>query len=435
MVVLPKLYRATSQVQSKAFPGWDRASTVVLAFWVAVLAVDRVDFLGGEGPFVLTPFLLLTPVVLALEVVRHSSTRERLRSERGAPYLLLLSLLVVVILLSSLLALDPIMSAKRSVLLAFQAFGTLIVAGVMAGRASSPKILVSGAKIGIGLYVVFCAMEIAALFANLSEPVHFGFVSLDLWPHMYYGLVPRVSGPVIDANRGSLMMVFFLFILLRWAAPGPGRWAWTVVGSALVLLTLSRSGVLAGVMALGMAWAGSREIRVARGAVLVGSLCLALFSGWMMVDAGARSALFRLTAPLAQRLSPLERSTNEHLHLLGRGLEEATESVKRVGIGIGYGNAYLVLQDVFPGNKYGNFHSLYLTMMAESGVFALLLVAAILVCPLVVPGPWRPLIMGLVAFNVFYQTQAEPLFWFALAMAWLTPPVEKPAPEPTVLEL
>ena len=27
---------------------------------------------------------------------------------------------------------------------------------------------------------------------------------------------------------------------------------------------------------------------------------------------------------------------------------------------------------------------------------------------------------GFVAFNVFYQTLAEPLFWFALAMAWLT---------------
>ena len=124
--------------------------------------------------------------------------------------------------------------------------------------------------------------------------------------------------------------------------------------------------------------------------------------------------------PLAQRLSPTEASTQEHFTLLGRGLEEGTESVKRATIGMGYGNSYMELQDVFPGNKYGNFHSLYVTMLAESGVFALILSLVLLGYPLGLPGNWRSLIAGFVAFNVFYQTLAEPLFWFALAMAWLT---------------
>ena len=106
--------------------------------------------------------------------------------------------------------------------------------------------------------------------------------------------------------------------------------------------------------------------------------------------------------------------------LLGRGVEEGTESLKRAAIGMGYGNSYMELQDIFPGNKYGNFHSLYVTMLAESGVLALILSLILLGYPLGLSGGWRPLIAGFVAFNVFYQTLAEPLFWFALAMAWLT---------------
>ena len=35
----------------------------LLAIWVALLGADRLDLLGGRGPVVLTPFLLLTPIV------------------------------------------------------------------------------------------------------------------------------------------------------------------------------------------------------------------------------------------------------------------------------------------------------------------------------------------------------------------------------------
>ena len=156
-------------------------------------------------------------------------------------------------------------------------------------------------------------------------------------------------------------------------------------------------------------------------ATLVG---LALLSGGLMVNGSARSTIVRTLEPLAQRMSPTEASTQEHFLLLGRGMEEATESLKRASIGMGYGNSYIELQDVFPGNKYGNFHSLYVTMLAESGVLALILSLLLLAYPLGLLSPWGALISGFVAFNVFYQTLAEPLFWFSLAMAWLT--VEKP---------
>ena len=34
--------------------------------------------------------------------------------------------------------------------------------------------------------------------------------------------------------------------------------------------------------------------------------------------------------------------------------------------------------------------------------------------------PWRAVIAGSVAFNIFYQTNTDPVFWFVLALAWMT---------------
>ena len=106
------------------------------------------------------------------------------------------------------------MSARRSALLSFLGISTFAVAVTVSGRRESRRALVSGAKLGLTLAVVFGVLEVLAFISNLSEPFRFGFLTIDLWPHMYYGIVPRISGQVMDANRGGLLIVFYLFILL-----------------------------------------------------------------------------------------------------------------------------------------------------------------------------------------------------------------------------
>lgn len=401
--------------------GWNRVSSILLVLWVALLGLDRVDFLGGEGPFLLTPFLLLTPLLIGFEVFRWAGSRERVRLRAtGAWYLLSLLLFLGVVLLSTFLARDLLMSAKRFALLGFISLGTLAVAAVVSGREGTVRALVLGAKVGLGITLLFALLEGMAFWVGLTDPVRLGFVSVNLWPHTYYGILPRISGPVLDANRGGLLMVFYLFVLLRWGRSGPGRAGWVLLGALMIVLSLSRSALLAGGIVALVAWVDGREVVVSRRVALAGLAILALGSGWLLASPASREGLARTLSPLAQRLSPMESSTREHFYLLGRGVEEGTGSVKRAVIGLGYGNAYLVLQDVFPGNKYGNFHSLYVTMLAESGVLALILSLVLLLSPLLLPGPFRPLVAGFVFFNLFYQTLAEPLFWFALALAWLT---------------
>jgi hypothetical protein len=396
-------------------------SMVLLVLWIALLGVDRIDFLGGEGGFILTPFLILTPILMVFEGFRVLENRAGIQLQRqGEAYLLLLLFFLSIVLISTFLAQDPLMSAKRSALLLFLGIGTFSVAVTVSGRKESRRALVAGAKLGFILALVFSVLEVVTFLSNLSEPFRFGFLTVNLWPHTYYGIVPRISGQVVDANRGGLLMVFYLFILLRWDRPGVRRWSWLTLGSVLILLSLSRSAILTGFITVFLMWSEGRKFQLNRRAVFALLIGLVIGSGWLMASSSARSGIVRGLEPLAQRLSPTEASTQEHFMLLGRGVEEGTESLKRATIGMGYGNSYMELQDIFPSNKYGNFHSLYVTMLAESGVFALILSLVLLGYPLGLLGAWRPLIAGFVAFNIFYQTLAEPLFWFALAMAWLT---------------
>ena len=47
----------------------------LVALWCMLLAADRVDVFAGAGPFVLTPFLLLTPLVVLSALEPFPGTR------------------------------------------------------------------------------------------------------------------------------------------------------------------------------------------------------------------------------------------------------------------------------------------------------------------------------------------------------------------------
>jgi len=55
---------------------------LLLPLWVALIGADRIDLLGGHGPIVLTPFYVLTPLVIGREAVRRSKS---LRSSTAPP--------------------------------------------------------------------------------------------------------------------------------------------------------------------------------------------------------------------------------------------------------------------------------------------------------------------------------------------------------------
>jgi hypothetical protein len=255
-------------------------------------------------------------------------------------------------------------------------------------------------------------LTVLACLGVLPTTLFAGPASLRLDSFGYAGFIPRLSGTVLDPNQAGLVLLVYAFLAPR------ARW-WAV---ALLVLTLSRSAAL-GAIVLGVAsawqfgWA-QRPAPVRR--LLVG---VAVVAAGLVLVARSPAAVentARTIAPFAERFGMVDGgSSAQHGALIVRAAVEGSRTLPRALLGLGWGASYVVLQDFFPGNRYGNFHSLYGTVFAEAGIFALISVLAMLLLPLARATHWRPIVAAFIVFNFSYQSTTEPAFWFLLALAWV----------------
>lgn len=418
--------------------------TWLLVAWMALLSADRINLLGGRGAFVLTPFLVLTPLVIGAEWLRRARAHRAVTMPRNAVLFLLLALtLVALAVLSVFVSGDVRSSASRLAQLLLMIGGTCTVLLTSRDRADMPALLAAGARVGIVLFALFDVLQLLAWREVVPMRVPEAAPMLQLSPDLYAGLVPRLSGMALDSNRGGLLLVLFGWIIAadaRESTARRGRAPWWLALTALLLVcTLSRSAMLAaGGAAVCAWWQGHAARRAVRRAVLpvtssspssllalptfrlALALLLAGSSAALLVSPPLRDAVVQAAAPLQQRFTVLEGSSQDHLRLIARGVATATQSLATVTQGIGYGSSHLVLQDFFPGDRYGNFHSVYVGIFAESGVFALVVLLLLIGVPLVRDGPFQPLVVALALFGLFYGALPEPAFWWSLALAWLS---------------
>ena len=395
-------------------------SNVLLALWIALIGADRIDLAGGNGPFILTPFLALTPLVLVAEFGRRLSQGTRVTVSRtGVLYMLLAGALLTISMASVFVAQEIPVGAARAMLLGGDLVGTLLVALLVADRDNLPRIMASGAIAGLGLYLLFDPAEALWWIAKMPQTMRFGPVLVKFGDLQNLGPLPRLAGPVADGNRAGYVLLCYIMLIARGEPRAWLRRTGLFIAAFLMMFTFSRSAML-GVIAASIVTVIERR-RISPRVLIGGPLLAAAAAIVLMAAPTVLDRASRLIDPAVfERFSTVEGSGRDHLDLVERGIGEATQSIPRALIGLGYGNSYLVLQDVFPGNRYGSFHSLFVASFAESGVFALLLVLILLFVPAVRGGPWRTVIAGSIAFNLFYSTVTEPIFWFLLALAWLT---------------
>lgn len=392
----------------------------LLVLWLALIGADRIDLLGGKGPFQLTPYLALTPFVLASEVLRAHRHAHRIRLPRsGASFLLLALTLLVVVGLSVFVSPELSKSAARAALLAAHLAGAFAVIVAAADREHMDRVFERGAVVGLLLFAALDALQLANLVGIVPDMARLGTASIDLVPSTYGEIVPRLSGTVADQNRSGLILLFYGWFVGYRPGRGP-RTGLLALAFVLSVLTLSRSAAVAGLVTFAVLVLDRRVRTVSLGLVFAATLLLSIGMGALLTSPRARDWAGTTLAPLGQRLSVDEGSSQEHFMLIGRGLSEATTSLQRLALGIGYGSAYTVLQDVFPGNRYASFHSLYVTIFAESGIVALVCVLLMFAVPLVRGGPYRALVAGAAVFNLFYQAHTDPALWIILILAWLT---------------
>jgi hypothetical protein len=330
---------------------------------------------------------------------------------------LLLSLGIV----SSLLSLQLETSAPRIILLVIHVTSGLAIGLLASDRPDLLRVLARGAIFILPMFLIADAGELQWYIGRGPELWRLGPMTLRFDGLQTLGLVPRFPGLVGDANRTGFVLVIYWSVIARGAQrPWARRLALGVTG-LFIVMTASRSTFLAIAAAATVALMTRSRPPTAKLAA-GGMLMLAFGTALLLTRPTLQDALVDIVgSQLEHRVSPNEASVRSHIALIERGIEEGSASVPRGLFGIGYGNAYLVVKDFFPDNqRYGNFHSLYVTAFAEMGIFAFLVTVILLFAPVFLGGPWRPLVAGAIAFNIFYQTTAEPIFWFILAMAWVT---------------
>jgi hypothetical protein len=391
--------------------------------WIALIGATRIDLAGGAAAVLVTPFLVLSPILVAWELGVTAGRGGVFRLPANtAWYFLTVSALIGVVLASTFLSTDQETAARRFALLAIQVYLVLLVVLALANRTDAKRLLLRGASLGLGLCLLLNVVQLAIWFGVMPLPAP-GI--LDLEVRNYAGLIPRLSGTAHDPSIGGLLILFYLYVVVRLGRPSRWRSLLISLGVLSLLLTLSRSVILAGMAMLGVELILKGRIRVGARMVAGTAAGVALAALVLMISPGALERVTATADLLSHRLAFTEGSSSEHALVMARAWEVGTANVKNLLLGIGYGNAYTVLQDLYPGDRYGNFHSLYMTLLAESGVFALVLALILLGVALLRESPWRPAVAAMIVYNIFQQNQTDPTLWLVLSLAWLS---TEPAP-------
>ena len=113
-------------------------------------------------------------------------------------------------------------------------------------------------------------------------------------------------------------------------------------------------------------------------------------------------------------------SAGIHIKLIKEGFYKAFNDLKILIFGSGFGTSYLLIKGYYwSGVKYGNYHSLYITSLVESGFFnfvSIFMISFIIPMILDYKSYIFSFLFGLFFFNIFYQLIMEPLFWFSILL-------------------
>ena len=135
--------------------------------------------------------------------------------------------------------------------------------------------------------------------------------------------------------------------------------------------------------------------------------------------------LIELDYLLEERLNidwELSRHTSSgiHLRLIVEGIQTAFNNLKILIVGNGFGTSFLLIEGYYwSGTKYANYHSMYITLLVECGIFAFLAgVFYTFIIPLFnkTKNLYMPIIFGLFFYNIFYQLILEPVYWLIVLL-------------------
>ncbi|HEV2396669.1 MAG TPA: O-antigen ligase family protein [Candidatus Sulfotelmatobacter sp.] len=401
---------------------------ILLVGSIGLIGADRIDFFAAKGPFTLTPFLVMAPLVLLISLFLSGPQglfRLTILSSmrRQLPFLYAVGLFLFLTFGSILFSLDPSRSLVAFTDLVLVSFLGYCISVQILADPEQDKLIKRSVTFALVMYLLFCVAEIIAFSQGLTlnSQRSGSWVQSTFAPSSFWRVVPILPGTTFDANRSGFILMMYSALLDRFAS----KWRYTplfrILITILILLTFSRSGTLCWLayhLCSRSFWKKVLSRRALVSAAAVAIIAFAVGFAYQNELSELVNA-WQLSNAVSAKLSMDPGSSGEsHILLIERGLKTWLTSPKTIVAGIGFAAAPQVLQDFFQDDKHGNFHSLYVTALAEMGLPAFLILMFILVYPLFGRRGAIPCVAAIMIFNVSYQTHMEPVFWLMLAMVW-----------------
>lgn len=385
---------------------------------IATMGLDRVDLAGGNLNFRLTPYIFIGFLFIVYLLFISAFQKIYLKFNKNLiTYLIILILFLLILFCSVMLSGDFILSFSRYVLLVFNIITSFLLVLSINKNKEPIKLIVDASKLGLILFLIFDFYQVLNFYFDYSITLN---NYIDIVPPNYGGLAIRPSGFALDMNLGAFALIVYVFLIYKFQEQSVKKSMYLLLSVLMMVITLSRSGLLAfAFMVIFSYFVTNQRINwkfiykcILNFTILVLFLLIIVSYSVENID--------NYLILLNERMSLSSGDSGGiHFELMKRGMETFFTNPF---FGTGFGASYLDLNDIFDGSKYSNYHSLYITLIAEAGFFAFLLCLLMLFIPLFIKADkniYKPLLLALIIFNIFYQSIASPLFWIVLSFSWI----------------
>ncbi len=394
---------------------------------VALIGADRIDLLFGKASFRLTPFLVCAFAFVLLHLLMITM-RGRLdfplspAMRRQQPFLVGLAAFLFLASVATIFGMDPqrgLMALADLVLVSALAY---CISLRLLADPEPEKLIVRAISVGLFVYFVFCVGEsIAWKYGIIQTTENSGSWVQDAFAAKTLFWVPRLSGSTVDANRSGFVLVMYLALLDHFARKSRYTSFLRFAIVLFIFLALSRSAMLcwfAYWLFSSAAWKRLVSWRRAMWAAAIVTACL-LAGFEYQREIGEVLYAWDVSEIVSDRVSGQEgTSGGDHIRLIERGFDTWYSTPHTMATGIGLASSPRVLGDFFGDDKYGNFHCLYVTILAELGLPAFLVLMILLGYPVLARNGATAAVAAIMVFNAPYQSHMEPVFWLMIALVW-----------------
>ncbi|MBT4370825.1 MAG: hypothetical protein HN654_01220 [Candidatus Marinimicrobia bacterium] len=395
----------------------NKFNKLLIILLITFAGADRINFgVNLTDSFKLTPFLLLSIIYLPFTLTFFIKRIKLNWLVDNQFFLSSFTLFLCLVIMSAVFSPAVIMSSKRIVLL----FIIIIIIIIILSEYDASQInnfLIYSSISGSILFLIFNGL----LLTTWLRIIQIDLAQIDLIPDTIAYYIPRLGGFSGDVNRGGFVLSFYTYIL--WVNRKKIRFSGFLlcINLLMLFLTLSRSTyLLLFILFLSYALLFQRHLFNIEFMSYLLIPLLVLIVGLIQMD---NIGIIEIEPVIEERLSITSEkgtSANIHFDLIAKGTKLILADMKYFFFGIGHGVSYLLTDGYYwSGTKYGNFHSQYLSIFIENGVFAFF---SFLFFTLIYPiyfgkkNIYLPLLIALIFFNIFYQLTNEPTYWLVILL-------------------